>query len=299
MFDDFDFRALDDPEFKEDAVREELVLPLIKSLGYKVTGDSRVVRSRSLIHPYVALGSKKKKVSIVPDYVFMSEGRPYWILDAKAPTEDIIKSKHVEQAYSYAIHPEIRAELFALCNGKKFVLFTVKQFDPLLHFALEDIDNYWEVLCRILHPEIKAHPEVVQYYPDYGVHLHRLGAKAGFTFIALAVNASFISKVKDGLYTTTTVIPAESEYVISLDFGEKELLQLMNLLPKNQASILHDGLRRQPYTVFLKDEDFKFGVISKLTEDIIHNAEESYIPFEVKEFVLYRDFENEPTSPLI
>jgi len=120
MFEDFDFTILEDPEFKEDSVREELVLPLIKALDYNITGDSRVVRSRGLIHPYVALGSKQRKVSIIPDYLFLSENKPYWVLDAKSPTEDVIKSKHVEQAYSYAIHPEVRAELFALCNGKEF-----------------------------------------------------------------------------------------------------------------------------------------------------------------------------------
>jgi hypothetical protein len=41
MFTDFDFEILDDPDFKEDAVREELILPLIKRLGYSVTGDDR------------------------------------------------------------------------------------------------------------------------------------------------------------------------------------------------------------------------------------------------------------------
>ena len=295
MFEDYDFNVLDDPEFKEDSVREEFVLPLIKALGYQVTGDSRVVRSRSLIHPYVALGSKQRKVSIVPDYVFLSEDSPYWVLDAKAPDEDVVKSKHVEQAYSYAIHPEIRAELFALCNGKEFALFSVKQFEPVLHFSLEDINSHWEVLYRILHPEIKARPEVVQYHPDYGLHLRRLGAETGFEIIALAVNTNFIGKVEDGLYTTSTVIPAEAEYAMTLDFGDTELSQLLKLLPKEQASILSNGLKRQPYTVRLKNEDFRFGAASQLTEEIIYNAEESYVPFQVKEFMPYLDLEHEPT----
>ena len=295
MFDEFDFTILEDPEFKEDSVREELVIPLIKALGYDVTGDSRVVRSRSLIHPFVALGSKQRKVSIVPDYLFLSRDKPYWVLDAKSPTEDITKSKHVEQAYSYAIHPEVRAELFALCNGKEFALFSIKQFEPLLHFPLEDIDSHWEVLLRILHPDIKAHPDVIQFHPDYGLHLYRLGAEEGFMFIALAVNTNFICKVEDGLYTTSTVIPAEVEYAMSLDFGEKELSQLLGLLPEEQASILTDGLKRQPYKVLLEGDDFKFGAKSILTKEIFHNAQESYLPFKVTEFMAYVDFDHAPT----
>jgi len=297
MFKDFDFKILEDPEFKEDSVREEIVLPLIKALGYQVTGDSRIVRSRSLVHPYVALGSKQRKVSIIPDYVFLSKGKPYWVLDAKAPTEDVVKSNHVEQAYSYAIHPEIRAELFALCNGKEFALYGLNKFEPILHFSLDQIDSHWETLCRILHPDIKAHPDVVQFSPDYGLHLRRLGAKKGFLYIALAVNANCIAKVEDGLYTTSTIIPAESEYAMSLDFGDAELSQLLNLLPESKASILSKGLKRQPYSVFLENDSFRFGAASKLTEEIIHNAQESYIPFKVTKFMPYIDFEYEQSQP--
>ncbi|WP_051311891.1 type I restriction enzyme HsdR N-terminal domain-containing protein [Zooshikella ganghwensis] len=222
IFENFDFSALDDPEFKEDSVREELVLPIVKALGYTVSGDSRVVRSRSLVHPYVALGSQQRKVSIVPDYLFLSEGKPYWVLDAKAPGEEITKSKHVEQAYSYAIHPEVRAELFALCNGKEFVLYSIKRFDPILKFKLQSIGESWELLSRILNPEIKAHPDVVNFYPDYGLHLRMLGAKEGFSHIALAVNTNHVMKVEDGLYSTSTIVTAEKEYAMSLDFGEKD-----------------------------------------------------------------------------
>jgi len=266
-------------------------LPLIKALGYNITGDSRVVRSRSLIHPYVALGSKQRKVSIIPDYLFLSENKPYWILDAKSPTEDVIKSKHVEQAYSYAIHPEVRAELFALCNGKEFALFSIKQFEPLLHFSLMDINSNWEVLLRILHPDIKAHPDVIQFYPDYGLHLHRLGVEEGFKFIALAVNTNFICKVEDGLYSASTVIQAEVEYAMSFDFGDEQLSQLLALLPESQASTLADGLKRQPYKVLLEGEDFQFGAKSNLTKEIFHNAQESYLPFQVTEFMAYIDFQ--------
>lgn len=77
MFDEFDFNILNDPDFKEDAVREEIILPIIKGLGYTLSGNSKIVRSKSLIHPYVAIGSKQRKVSIIPDYVFYSDGKPF------------------------------------------------------------------------------------------------------------------------------------------------------------------------------------------------------------------------------
>ena len=287
MFDDFDFKVLDDPEFKEDSVREELVLPIIKALGYNITGDSRVIRSKNLIHPYVALGSKQRKVSIIPDYIFLSEGEPYWVLDAKAPVEDVTKSKHVEQAYSYAIHPEILAELFALCNGKEFALYNVKQFDPIMHFPLSEIHLHWELLLRILHPDIKANPEVIEFIPDYGLHLRRLGTKAGFQLIMLAVNTKQITKVEDGLYTASTMVTAGADYALSFDFNEQQLSKLLSILPSSLSALLSNDLKRQPYMSLLEDDEFQFGVVSEMTEDIIHNSEESYIPFQVTDFMPY------------
>lgn len=289
MFSEFDFEILNDPDFKEDSVREELVLPIIKNLGYSVSGDSRIIRSKALIHPYVAIGSQQRKVSIIPDYVFLSKNKPYWILDAKSPSESISKSKHVEQAYSYAIHPEVRAELFSLCNGKEFVLYSIRHFDPILKFNLENINEYWEKLHRILNPEIKAHPEVVNYNPDYGLHLHRLGVEKGFMFMGMAVNSNFIAKVQDGLYTMVTLFPGDVDYAISLDFSESKLIQFLSMLPESLSKVVITGLKRQPYSVFLEEDEFRFGVVALLNGEIMSNAEESYISFEVQEFMTYKE----------
>ena len=294
IFENFDFSVLEDPEFKEDSVREELVLPIVKALGYQVSGDSRVVRSRSLVHPYAALGSQQRKVSIVPDYLFLSDGKPYWVLDAKSPTEEITKSKHVEQAYSYAIHPEVRAELYALCNGKEFALYSVKQFDPILKFKLSEIELYWDSIYRILNPTIKGHPDLINFHTDYGLHLRMLGAKEGFSYIAFAVNTNHMIKVEVGLYTTSTIISAEEKYAMSIDFGEKEFSKLLKVLPGDQASVLADSLKRQPYHIHLDNgEEFSFGVATELTKDIYHNPQESYLPFRVVDVFPYRDFTNE------
>jgi hypothetical protein len=276
MFSEFDFEILNDSDFKEDAVREELIAPIIKKLGYSVNGDSRIIRSKALVHPYVAIGSQQKKVSIIPDYIFTSDNKPYWILEAKSPSETILKGKHNEQAYSYAIHPEVRAELFALCNGKEFVLYSIRKFEPVIHFKLKDINNHWNALYRILNPAIKANTELLDYHPDFGLHLHRLGVEAGLLFIAVAVNCNHIAKVEDDLYTTMTVI---DDYVISLDFNYQQLMELFKLVPKDLSEKISNALKRQPFQIHLTDEEIQFGVVAKLKDEIMHNAEESYIPF--------------------
>lgn len=295
MFTSFDFSALSDPDFKEDSVREELLVPLIKALGYAPIGDSKVVRSKALVHPYVSIGSQPRKISIIPDYVFMSRGKPLWILDAKAPTEDVVKSSHVEQAYSYAIHPEIRAELYALCNGHEFVLYEIRKFDPILRFRLSEIDSYWNKLYRMLNSFAQGNPALVEYAPDFGIYLRRIGADSETRFIAPFCKSCFIMRVEDDKYTTNTTVPGDVEMVMSLDFNGAQLDKLLSFHSEELASFTRYALTRQPYHVSLDPSkaEFDFGVIALPAKDVEHNTEESYIPFVVTDFTAPMQFDGE------
>jgi len=61
LYEGFDFQLLNSPEFKEDAVREELISPILKKLGYKAFGHNRIIYSKTLAHPFVKIGSKKRQ----------------------------------------------------------------------------------------------------------------------------------------------------------------------------------------------------------------------------------------------
>jgi hypothetical protein len=89
----FEFAALDDVSFGEDSVREEIVAPLLRTLGYRPRGRFRVERSKSLRHPYVMLGSRKRAARLVPDYTLFIGDQAVLVLDAKAPSEDVMRSE--------------------------------------------------------------------------------------------------------------------------------------------------------------------------------------------------------------
>jgi hypothetical protein len=152
LFKDFDFGQLDSPDFKEDSVREVLILPMLEALGYGAKGPNQIIRSRTLKHPFVKIGSTEREVRITPDYLMESQGRPFWVLDAKAPGQEIKSGTNPEQVYSYAIHPDIRATYYALCNGREFVVFQVNQKEPVLAFHLQDMESYWPKLVEFLGP---------------------------------------------------------------------------------------------------------------------------------------------------
>ena len=137
LFKDFDFELLDDPTFREDSVREELIVPLLSAFGYSPSPPNRIIRSQRLQHPYVFIGTVKKPISIVPDYLLQREGENAWVLDAKGPNETIDSGKNVEQAYSYAMHKDVRVPVYALCNGHQLVVFHVSHWPAIINVALQ------------------------------------------------------------------------------------------------------------------------------------------------------------------
>ena len=151
LFGDLNFsKLLADKDFKEDSVREVIIMPILKELGYT---QENIVRSKSLEHPFLKIGSKKRPVTLVPDYAIKIENNFAWVLDAKSPKEKVKDSDNVEQVYSYAAHPEIRSTYFALCNGVEFALYrTEMTSDPIFYFAINDIDTNWDKLKMYLAP---------------------------------------------------------------------------------------------------------------------------------------------------
>ncbi len=176
---DFDFALLDSRSFKEDSVREEIILPLLNALGYAASGPNRIIRSKGLEHPFLTVGSKKRPITLIPDYLLTVDGNFTFVLDAKAPDEEIKTGHNVEQVYSYAVHPEIRVELFALCNGREFILFDVHQKEPVLYLHLSEIQHYWDDLVKHLAP-VKAATQLPK-------RLRNVSGSAKATFDYLAI----------------------------------------------------------------------------------------------------------------
>ncbi len=151
LFSNFDFSELDSPNFKEDSVRERLILPLLYELSYK---ESQIERSKSLKHLFVIIGCTERPITIIPDYLLKDEDGNYaWVLEVKAPDKNIKKKQYISQAHSYAIHEDINTKYFSLCNGREFILFETHKRIPVLEFELKNIANHLDELKEYLLPE--------------------------------------------------------------------------------------------------------------------------------------------------
>lgn len=277
MFEDFDFSVLDNPTFKEDSVREEIVAPILRKVGYTPAGELKVQRSKTLIHPFVKIGSKDHKVNIVPDYTLYFQDKPLLILDAKSPDEKLIGSENTEQAYSYAIHPEIRCEHYALCNGKMLVTFHINEFEPLAQLPIQSVNERWEDFYKQLHPKYLSMPELRQFKPDYGIHLKKSGISQSTNLILLDYCMQDIIKVSDQLYTSSLDCEENGQhYLISLDYTAVQLQKILLSIPLETRKRLELALSCQPFRANI-DCKIKITCEARISE-LVRGPYEDYIP---------------------
>ncbi len=282
---EFAWDSLNDPGFLEDSVREEIIVPILKGLGYGIERPYRIIRSKKLLHPFVSIGSATKKIYLVPDYLLEVHDKHAWILEAKAPTEDILNTKHVEQAYSYAMHSEVRTPYFALCNGRQFVLYHVSKPAPVLQFDMRLIASYWDNLVKLLGPKT-----VLDYdfglKKDLGLHLKRLGFGEFSSLIFPAVPIPFIAHLGEDQYNFSLGMKPDEgdEYVASFDFGNEVMQQLHGRIPEEGFRILTVPFANEIRQVMFADTFYRVNVDCRVGVDLVENEDEIFLPMLVNRF---------------
>lgn len=277
MFDGFDPSLLNDPEFKEDSVREEIVVPILKRLGYSTTGPNQIVRSKALVHPFVMIGSKRHAIKIIPDYVLYSDGRPALVLDAKRPDTVLIKSTHAEQAYSYAIHPEVRVRHYALCNGRQLVAYDIYGISPIFAIEFEDIDREWDVIASVLSPRNVSLWAQRNLAPDFGTAVMKMGSPSGFAWLFPFAKFSQFSQIDEDLYSMTANVPiAGVDHAASFDADKVTFQKLLTLTDKdNRAHLL--GLLSPRRTIYSKRPIC--ASVDTVVGSPTHGEHEVFVPF--------------------
>lgn len=288
LFKDFNFSLLNDPTFSEASVREDLIAPLIKYLGYFNSGTTEIIRDHGLKHPFVSIGSTRKRVTVIPDYLLKVNGRPAWILEAKSPTEAITDNKHTEQAYCYAIHPEIRVNYFALCNGREFVLYNISNPKPLFQLPLIAIDPSKQFIKEVLAPSNVFTVPQLQMSKDLGLHVKRIGFHSSDSIFIIGIKLMMIFKYSDNHFSFPAPVGThEDTYLGSFDFDLDRVLQLKPLIGDAEFAKLTESSKNETIQFFLRDEiEVSMRVSLPVKEVLVENANEIYLPMLVNEFVI-------------
>lgn len=163
-------------EMNETDVREEIVRPLLKRLGY-AHGSENAIRTEQTFRYEKAFLGRKNAAKDPPlvgraDYLLdvVSVGR--WVVEVKAPGQPIDQDT-IDQAHTYAAHPEVAAMFFLCTNGRTFRLYRTSSLDaPLLAWEHEDTDEVFLALENLVGPEaIRRKVELLR--PDEGKPLGR------------------------------------------------------------------------------------------------------------------------------
>lgn len=150
----------------ETDVRAEVLEPLLRRLGYAMRGAALIRREHPLSYPHLYLGRKKpgKDLTLrgIADFTLEVAGHARWTLEAKTPSA-VLDDEVVQQAWSYAIHPEVQSSYFAICNGALFQLFSTFAAwgqGPLLELTYAELDSRFDELRAFLGPAelARRHP---------------------------------------------------------------------------------------------------------------------------------------------
>ncbi len=153
-----DFPPLPFEKMNEADVREEVLAPLVRALGYRTGTEFNVIREQGLRYSRLYLGrknpAKDPELRGKADYILEVQERVRWVLEAKAPCVDI-GSNDIEQAWSYANHPEVRAVYFVLSNGPEIQVYVTSYgptVSPILAVPYSDLTKRFPELVNLLAP---------------------------------------------------------------------------------------------------------------------------------------------------
>ena len=153
MFGEFNFGRMNETD-----VRENIVSPMLRELRYRHSTTNDVITELNLRYPKSYIGRKKAKDPVLrgkADYILEVDKRIRWVIEVKAPNVEI-ELDDIDQAYSYAFHPEIRALYFVVTNGREFRVYRTidgPSTPPILSLEYSSLEDNFHSLSNILSPD--------------------------------------------------------------------------------------------------------------------------------------------------
>jgi hypothetical protein len=162
----------------EQSVREAIIYPLLTTLGYEQGTEADIITEYPLHYDRIFLGHRSKDDPILrgrADYVCQIVGVTRWTIEAKPPSASLT-IRDVQQAFTYAVHPEVAAPLFVITNGREFRIYKTHNLDnPELAWFLEEMSDRLPEIRAVLGPDAirrqygRQHSAETAIAPGFGV----------------------------------------------------------------------------------------------------------------------------------
>jgi hypothetical protein len=160
----------------ETDVREIVVRPLLNRLGYEHGTENTIRTEQTFRYARAFLGRKNtaKDPPLVgrADYILEVASVGRWVVEVKSPAEALDRDV-VEQAHTYAAHPEVAAMFFMVTNGRSFRLYRTSSLDaPIMSWDFEDTEEVFLALANLVGPDA-IRRKMALLKPDAGKPLGR------------------------------------------------------------------------------------------------------------------------------
>ena len=163
-------------EMNETDVREIVVRPLLNRLGYEHGTENTIRTEQTFRYARAFLGRKNtaKDPPLVgrADYILEVASVGRWVVEVKSPAEALDRDV-VEQAHTYAAHPEVAALFFMVTNGRSFRLYRTSSLEaPIMSWDFEDTEEVFLALANLVGPDA-IRRKMALLKPDAGKPLGR------------------------------------------------------------------------------------------------------------------------------
>lgn len=143
-------------QMNETDVREIIVRPLLHRLGYEQGTRANIRTEQTFRYEKTFLGRKKPNDPDLvgrADYILEVTSVGRWVVEAKGPSEPLTKEV-VQQAHTYAAHPEVAALFFLITNGRSFHLYRTSNLDqPLMAWQFAETEDVFLAVQNLVGPE--------------------------------------------------------------------------------------------------------------------------------------------------
>lgn len=144
-------------DMNETDVREIIVRPLLARLGYAHGTQANIRTEQTFRYGKAFLGRKSpgKDPDLVgrADYTLEVIGHGRWVTEVKAPSESLTRDV-VEQAHTYAAHPEVAALFFLVTNGREFRLYRTSSLDmPVMAWSFDETEEVFLAVSNLISPD--------------------------------------------------------------------------------------------------------------------------------------------------
>lgn len=167
------------------------------------------------------------------------------------------------------------------------MLYSVDDFNPILHFEMRSLPLYWGNLKKILSPKNVLSENDLTYLKDLGLHLKRLGFDDFESLVFPQVPVTNITQLDNNMFTINIggVTLGENRYVATFDFDLEILKQITGKIPSAGMEKLLVRNNASRTSVKFANIAYLINLDCEVGKNLEENDKEIFLPLKINQIL--------------